>query len=68
MQLGKLMSYTYEEIQGHFINSFFFVEKKSCQYCGNNKFCVQKAHLSSGVRRQYVCSQCGMDESAALEA
>lgn len=40
-QFGKL-SYTCEGT--NFINSFFVVEEKFCQYCGNNKFCVQKVH------------------------
>lgn len=51
MQLGKLMSYTYEEIQSHFISSFLFAEEKLCQYCGSDKFCVQKVHPSSDVHR-----------------
>lgn len=41
MQLGKL-SYTCEDM--NFINSLFVVEEKICQYCGNSKCCVQKAH------------------------
>lgn len=44
MQLGKL-SYTCEDM--NFINSLFVVEEKICQYCGNSKCCVQKAHMST---------------------
>lgn len=68
MLLGKLMSYTYEEIQSHFISSFLFVEEKLRQYRGSDKFCVPKVHPSSDVHRGYVCSQCRMDERAVLEA